>query len=154
LFFLLDGLHEELNLRQEKPYLENPDSDDRKIVELGMESWSNTLRREWSFIFFLFYGQLKSTLNCQTCSKISTTFDIFTNIPLSLPEPSKILLHVVIYRLPNELKDMIQGDKANAMLKRIDSTRSDDFHRNPSINENNQAGLYKIQESLKYVTND
>jgi hypothetical protein len=36
--------------------MENPDSDDRKIVELGMESWSNILRREWSFIFFLFYG--------------------------------------------------------------------------------------------------
>lgn len=37
LFFLLEGLHEELNLRLEKPYIENPDSDDRKIVELGLE---------------------------------------------------------------------------------------------------------------------
>lgn len=83
----MDGLHEELNLRLEKPYVENPDSDDRKIVELGLESWSNSLRRDWSFIFFMFYGQLKSTLNCQKCNKISTTFDIFTNIPLSLPEP-------------------------------------------------------------------
>ena len=35
--FILDGLHEELNLRLEKPYVENPDSDDRKIVELGLE---------------------------------------------------------------------------------------------------------------------
>jgi ubiquitin C-terminal hydrolase len=61
---LLDGLHEELNLRLEKPYMENPDSDNRKIVELGLESWSNSLRRDWSFIFFIFYGQLKSELNC------------------------------------------------------------------------------------------
>ena len=27
LSFMLDGLHEELNLRQDKPYIENPDSD-------------------------------------------------------------------------------------------------------------------------------
>jgi hypothetical protein len=33
----------------------------------------------------------------------------------------------MIYRLPNELKDMISGDKGTAMLKRIDSTRSEDF---------------------------
>ncbi len=61
---MLDGLHEELNLRQEKPYFENPDSGNRNPYELGLENWSNTLRRDWSFIFFLFFGQLKSTLNC------------------------------------------------------------------------------------------
>jgi len=72
-----------------------------------------------------------------------------------LPEPSKILLHVIIYRLPNELKDLITGEKGkDAMLKRIDSTRSDDFQRALSINEQNPNNLYKIQESLKYVTND
>ena len=36
---------------------------------------------------------------------------MFTNIPLSLPEPSKIILNVIIYRLPNEIKDLIKGDK-------------------------------------------
>ena len=130
--FLLDGLHEELNLRKEKPYIENPDSDDRKIVELGLESWSNTLKRDWSFIFFVFFGQLKSTLNCQVCNKISTTFDVFTNIPLSLPEPSKVLLHIIIYRLPNEIKNIIhavdgKGVITASALKRIDSARSDDM---------------------------
>ncbi|CDW76980.1 ubiquitin carboxyl-terminal hydrolase 15 [Stylonychia lemnae] len=154
LFFLLDGLHEELNLRQEKPYVENPDSDDRKIVELGLEQWSNTLRRDWSFIFFLFYGQLKSTLNCQKCNKISTTFDIFTNIPLSLPEPSKILLNVVIYRLPNEIKDMLQGSRSSEIFKRMDSNKSEDFNRNTTILERNPSKISKIQESLKYITND
>lgn len=116
--------------------MENADSDDRKIVELGLESWSNTLRRDWSFIFFLFFGQLKSTLNCQVCNKISTTFDIFTNIPLSLPEPSKVLLHIIIYRLPNEIKDIIHnsvddkevaGVATASGLQRIDSSKSDDF---------------------------
>ena len=62
--FLIDGLHEEINLRKSKPYIENPPSTDRNLVELGLESWGNNLRRDWSFIFFLFYGQMKSTLEC------------------------------------------------------------------------------------------
>jgi ubiquitin C-terminal hydrolase len=53
---LIDGLHEELNLRHEKPYTANPESDNRKILDLGLESWSNNLKRDWSFIYFLFYG--------------------------------------------------------------------------------------------------
>lgn len=106
---MLDGLHEELNLRNDKPYVENPNSDNRNVIELGLESWSNSLRRDWSFIFFLFFGQLKSTLNCQTCDKVSVTFDNFTSIPLSLPEPSKVLLNIIVYRLPTEVKDLING---------------------------------------------
>lgn len=129
--FLIDGLHEELNLRQEKPYLANPDSDNRQIVELGLEAWSNNLRRDWSFIFFMFYGQLKSTLNCKICNKVSTTFDIFTNIPLSLPEPTKVILNVIVYRLPNEIKDIINGDDG-AVLKRIESARSEEVARGMS----------------------
>lgn len=86
--FLIDGLHEETNLRKFKPYIENPESNDRDLIEVGLEAWSNSLRRDWSFIFFLFYGQMKSTIECLTCNKESTTFEVFTNIPVSLPEPS------------------------------------------------------------------
>jgi ubiquitin C-terminal hydrolase len=101
---LIDGLHEETNLRRYKPYIENPDSDQRDLIELGLESWANCLRRDWSFIFFLFYGQMKSTLECLSCNKESTTFDVFTNIPVSLPEPSQLLVNVIIYRLPSKVK--------------------------------------------------
>ncbi len=34
------------------------------MIELGLESWANNLRRDWSFILFIFYGQMKSTLEC------------------------------------------------------------------------------------------
>jgi hypothetical protein len=40
---------------------------------------------------------------------MSLTFDNFTSIPLSLPEPSKILINIIIYRLPSELKDLLNG---------------------------------------------
>jgi ubiquitin C-terminal hydrolase len=137
-------------LRQEKPFVENPDSEERKVVDLGLENWSNTLRRDWSFIFFMFYGQFKSTLTCQLCQKISTTFDVFTNIPLSLPEPSKVKLNVVIYRLPNEIKDIIQGKNK---LRRLDSRLSEERGASQG-GERDQKNLLNFQESLKHVTND
>lgn len=73
----------------------------------------------------MFTGQFKSSLICKNCDKISTTFDIFSNIPLSLPEPKKIVLHVIIYRLPNEIKDILKG-KGKEILKRMESTRSEE----------------------------
>ena len=54
--WLINGLHEETNLRKVKPYNENPESKDRDLVELGLEYLSNELKRDWSFIHFLFYG--------------------------------------------------------------------------------------------------
>lgn len=56
---------------------------------------------------------------------MSTTFDMFTNIPLSLPEPTKIMLNITIYRLPNDIKDILSGlEKPD--FKRMDSARSDE----------------------------
>jgi len=56
LAFCLDSLHEELNLRMKKPYIQNPESKNRDLNELGLEQWSNGLLRNWSIIYFLFYG--------------------------------------------------------------------------------------------------
>ncbi len=54
--FLIDGLHEEVNLRQRPDYIQNPESEGRDLVELSLEFYSNHLRRNWSFYSFLFYG--------------------------------------------------------------------------------------------------
>jgi len=50
---------------------------------------------------------MKSTLECLSCQKKSTTYEVFTNIPLSLPEPSKLLLNIVVHRLPSKVKYII-----------------------------------------------
>mmetsp|Transcript_14803 Transcript_14803/g.10699 ORF Transcript_14803/g.10699 Transcript_14803/m.10699 type:complete len:171 (-) Transcript_14803:1810-2322(-) len=154
---MLDSLHEELNLRQHKPYIENPDSEKRDSVDLSLESWSNTLRRDWSFILFLFYGQFKSDLICQTCHKVSTTFDNFTSIPLSLPEPSKVVLNVIVYRLPNQLKDLMSVNKLHQKrMVRVESGRSDELKIQSQSRKDSEdvGGLKKFQESFKYATND
>jgi len=152
---LIDGLHEELNIRQEKPYIENPESQNRNMLELGLESYSNNLKRDFSFIFFLFYGTIKSSIQCKDCSKLSNTFDLFTNIPLSLPEPTKTVLYVTVYRLPNEIKDLLKGD-GKSVLRRIESAKSEDFRVSSQQQKKRDQiqNLQTFQESFKYMTND
>ena len=71
---LLGSLHEELNIRVKKPYIEDPDHRSDK-VELYNEYWSNFLRRNWSFLVFLFYAQYKSKIRCLTCSDTKTKYE-------------------------------------------------------------------------------
>ena len=94
-------------MRVDKPYIENPDSKDRDMIELALESWSNALSRDWSFAFFMFYGQIKSTLQCLNCQKESTTFSVFNNIMVNMPEPTLLMLNIVVHRLPSSLKGII-----------------------------------------------
>lgn len=48
----------------------------------------------------------------------------------------------------------MQGNKNNEILKRLDSNKSEDFNRLSSVIEKNPTKISKIQESLKYLTND
>uniref|UniRef100_A0A8D0G081 Ubiquitin carboxyl-terminal hydrolase n=1 Tax=Strix occidentalis caurina TaxID=311401 RepID=A0A8D0G081_STROC len=66
--FLLDGLHEDLNRIQNKPYTETVDSDGRPD-EVRMFLHKSTMRND-SFIVDLFQGQYKSKLVCPVCSKV------------------------------------------------------------------------------------
>lgn len=96
--FLLDGLHEDLNRIQNKPYTETVDSDGRPdevggaegrgrgggwartaAARLGSplrpqvvaeEAWQRHKMRNDSFIVDLFQGQYKSKLVCPACAKV------------------------------------------------------------------------------------
>jgi ubiquitin C-terminal hydrolase len=105
--FLIDGLHEDTNMRTDKPYFEAPNSDGKDTLELGLETWSNQIQRDWSFIYFMFYGQWQSTLQCLSCKKQSSKFDVSNTIALSMPEPSKLFLNIVVHRLPSNIKQII-----------------------------------------------
>lgn len=74
--FLLDGLHEDLNRIHKKPYIEKPDwKDGGKEAELAMfaqECWEGYKKRNDSAIVDLFQGQLKSTLVCPDCHRVSS----------------------------------------------------------------------------------
>lgn len=89
--FLLDGLQEDLNRIQKKPYIEKPDSTDEMVSNpaalqaLADKCWDIYKARNDSVIVDLFAGTYKSTLVCPVCHKVSITFDPFNNLTLQLP---------------------------------------------------------------------
>lgn len=91
LLFLLDGLHEDLNRIQKKPYIEKPDSTDEMVHDstalkaFADRCWDIYKARNDSVIVDLFAGMYKSTLVCPVCDKVSIIFDPFNNLTLQLP---------------------------------------------------------------------
>ncbi|KAL8689917.1 MAG: hypothetical protein Q9218_004521 [Villophora microphyllina] len=91
LLFLLDGLQEDLNRIQKKPYIEKPDSTDEMVnnpaalKEMASKCWDIYKARNDSVVTDLFAGMYKSTVVCPVCDKVSIIFDPFNNLTLQLP---------------------------------------------------------------------
>jgi ubiquitin carboxyl-terminal hydrolase 8 len=81
--FLLDGIHEDLNRVQKKPYIEEKDCDGTNDEQDAIESWKNYLLRNKSLIVDLFQGQVRSTCSCRQCGHRNIRFEPF--MYLSLP---------------------------------------------------------------------
>lgn len=72
LAFLLDQLHEDLNVAK-RPFPPNGpdlDSEDYSPLEFMQIEWSKYRARNWSIIVDMFQGTLKSLLRCSTCGKV------------------------------------------------------------------------------------
>lgn len=100
LSYLIDVLHEELNIKSEKEYIPNPENYDGTEEQLSGEYWANNLRRNASFIHSLFLGQMKSTLTCAECKEKKITYETFTNLNIPIPQKKTILLNIIIHRIP------------------------------------------------------
>jgi ubiquitin carboxyl-terminal hydrolase 2/21 len=86
--FLLDGLHDDLNLVTVKPAYEAiKDVAGESDAATSARWWTNYTQRNDSFISDLFAGQLKSTVQCTKCRHTSTAFDPMWDI--SVPVPSR-----------------------------------------------------------------
>jgi len=85
LTFIVDGLHEDLNRIEKKPYVETMENEDADEKELALDAWLNHSRRNQSIIVDTMTGQYKSKVICPDCGKNSTTFDPFTTITLPIP---------------------------------------------------------------------
>merc|ERR1712154_96648 len=83
LAFLLDGLHEDLNLIRSKPYTDKIESNGRSDEIVADLSWKIYLKRNKSKIVDLFQGQQKSHVICPDCNRNSITFDVY--MYLSVP---------------------------------------------------------------------
>ncbi|CAD6194203.1 unnamed protein product [Caenorhabditis auriculariae] len=86
LAYVLDGLHEDLNRIKKKPYIEDNDEWSKlPDNELAEKSWEMYKMRNDSIIVDTLHGQLKSTLVCPVCEKVSIKFDPFGCLSLPLP---------------------------------------------------------------------
>jgi ubiquitin carboxyl-terminal hydrolase 4/11/15 len=96
--FLLDGLHEDLNLVRQKPYIDKKDDDGKADdVTLAAEQWDYYRKRNQSKIHDIFHGQIKSVVTCLTCKTTARTFDPICFLSLPLPGKKKIRTFKIDY---------------------------------------------------------
>ncbi|XP_053498623.1 ubiquitin carboxyl-terminal hydrolase 19 isoform X1 [Ictalurus furcatus] len=119
--FLLDGLHEDLNRIQNKPYTETVDSDGRQDEVVAEEAWQRHKMRNDSFIVDLFQGQYKSKLVCPMCAKVSITFDPFLYLPVPLPQKQKVLTVFYFAKEPHKkpVKFLVSVSKENSSTAEV-----------------------------------
>jgi ubiquitin carboxyl-terminal hydrolase 8 len=82
--FLMDGLHEDLNRVQTKPYVEELEGLGMPDDQAAIESWRKHLLRHDSIIVDHCQGMHRSHLTCPRCGRESIKFDIFSSISVPL----------------------------------------------------------------------
>ncbi|KAF7726254.1 ubiquitin-specific protease doa4 [Apophysomyces ossiformis] len=120
LTFLLDGLHEDVNIvvKRPPPLPEDPDEEE-KFEQLpdwhasGI-AWEKYLARNTSIVVSLLQGQYKSRLTCLTCHKTSTTYNTFMSLSLPIPAgrtgPPKVSLYQCLDYFVKE--EILENDDA------------------------------------------
>jgi ubiquitin C-terminal hydrolase len=73
--------------------------------EVSKQFWEGFKKRDNSFLVDLFYGQLKSKLECSKCGFQSLTFDAFNMLSLPIPTQENILISVKY--IPADRKQVI-----------------------------------------------
>ena len=108
LSFLLDGLHEDLNLVRVKPFVEATEGKGRPDAEVAAEALGGHRMRNRSWVQDLYLGQYRSTVVCPNAAcdhHTSVTFDPYTSVTLPLVPPkdeSKKAVSVVVARASGE----------------------------------------------------
>lgn len=91
LAFLLDGIHEDLNRVQQKPYIEDRDCDGTQDEIDAILAWKNYLRRNKSLVVDLFQGQLRNTCQCLKCKHKNIRFEPFMYLSLPISNDCRTL---------------------------------------------------------------
>ena len=111
--FVLEALHEELNIKSSKRYITDKDDNYKynNETELGNIAWANSLRRNVSFIDSIFMLQLKSNLTCKKCNTKKVNFESSYVLDLPLSLCRMVTVEINLFRLPFKYK--IYYDKIN-----------------------------------------
>ncbi|PPQ64351.1 hypothetical protein CVT24_008420 [Panaeolus cyanescens] len=109
LSFLIDGIHEDLNRIVSKPPHNPTPEEEAELERLPPQVASDKEWRAWrarndSLIVDYFQGQFRSRLQCLTCHKTSTTYNVFSILQLPIPysKSSKVSIDKCLETLLNE----------------------------------------------------
>lgn len=91
LTFILDGLHEDLNVNGDKERLkELTEAEERRREGMSVRlastiEWERYLKSDYSPVVETMQGQYQSQLKCLTCGNTSTTYNAFSSLSLPIP---------------------------------------------------------------------
>lgn len=86
LIHCIDGIHEDLNMIRKKPYIPVIECDTEDIDgSIARKAWTDFLKRNYSKVSNLFYGQFRNESECPICSHKSIQYDPFQLVQLPLP---------------------------------------------------------------------
>ena len=100
--FLIDGLHEDLNLVVDKPSI-NEDKT-KNVKTKAIIEWLNFKRRNQSVLIKLFYGQFLSKITCPNpkCQDVMNKFEPFMSVSVPLTSDNKktdIICYFLFYNM-------------------------------------------------------
>lgn len=153
LLFLLDGLQEDLNRIQKKPYVEKPDSTDEMVNDpmalraMADKCWEIYQARNDSVITDLFAGMYKSTVVCPDCNKVSIIFDPFNNLTLQLPIEnlwSRIIFFFPLHSRPIQVSVDIDKNASFAALKEYVAGKAGIHAKRTVVAEIYKNRIYKM----------
>ena len=153
LLFLLDGLQEDLNRIQKKPYIEKPDSTDEMVHNpqalqaFADRNWEIYKARNDSVVTDLFAGMYKSTLTCPVCDKVSIIFDPFSNLTLQLPVENnwaREVVYVPYGKRPLRIDVEVDKNSSIRTLKEFIAKRTGSEVEKLVVAEDYKNKFYKI----------
>ena len=146
--FLVNKLHEETNIKERNDNSYNDISDSETVdtneTDLANECWANNIRKNASYFYALFMGQLKSTLICSECNTQKIKYEPFSALEVPIPEEKNIILEIILFRLPYSLRKF-NLDIFNDCYE--NGKNSTNLYSNESINvkkRNKKDKKYKI----------
>lgn len=110
---------------QTKPYIEQPDSDDRPDQVLADIWWENHLKRDISAIQSIFTGQFKSITTCKHCEYNSARYEPFNMLSVPLPEEAFRSLVLYVFTLTSQfLTCSVRISKAGVLKDVVEILKS------------------------------
>ncbi|XP_013414847.1 ubiquitin carboxyl-terminal hydrolase 31 [Lingula anatina] len=109
LMWLLDKLHEDLNIAPKKKYKQLKSSHYKTEEQAAEAALASHNRCNNSFVYELFQALYRSSLRCPRCSQQSNTFDPFLCVSLPIPQKTTRPVYVTIVYLDARPKQVRIG---------------------------------------------